>query len=64
VQSDNSQDLEPCFFFENGLLYINKAKLIVENKIISENAFNDSQSPYASIDIDTQDSDFEYGILV
>ena len=48
-----SQDLEPLYF-ENGLLYITKAKSILENKIITENAF-----PYlvnhifAHVDIDT-----------
>jgi len=54
-----SQDLEPLFF-ENGLLYIAKSKLILEGKIISEKAF-----PYivnhvfADVDIDTQE-DFDY----
>ncbi|GAA4039877.1 acylneuraminate cytidylyltransferase family protein [Flavobacterium chungnamense] len=54
-----SQDLEPLFF-ENGLLYISKSKLILEGKIISENAV-----PYivnhlfANVDIDTKE-DFEY----
>ncbi|RYJ50884.1 acylneuraminate cytidylyltransferase family protein [Flavobacterium petrolei] len=54
-----SQDLEPLYF-ENGLLYITKAKSILENKIITENAF-----PYlvnhifAHIDIDTKE-DMEY----
>lgn len=54
-----SQDLEPLYF-ENGLLYITKSKLILEGKIISEKAF-----PYivnhvfADVDIDTQE-DFDY----
>ena len=54
-----SQDLEPLYF-ENGLLYITKAKSIRENKIITEDAY-----PYivnhifAQIDIDTKD-DFDY----
>lgn len=54
-----SQDLEPLYF-ENGLLYITKAKAILDNKIITENAF-----PYvvnhifANVDIDTRE-DFEY----
>ena len=54
-----SQDLEPLYF-ENGLLYITKAKTILEDKIISEQAF-----PYlinhifAKVDIDTQE-DFDY----
>lgn len=59
-----SQDLEPLYF-ENGLLYITKAKTILEDKIISENAF-----PYivnhifASIDIDTkQDLDYAAYLL-
>lgn len=59
-----SQDLEPLYF-ENGLLYITKAKTILEDKIISENAF-----PYivnhifASVDIDTkQDLDYAAYLL-
>ncbi len=54
-----SQDLKPLYF-ENGLLYITKAALILENSIISEKAF-----PYivhhifAQVDIDTQE-DFDY----
>lgn len=47
-----SQDLEPLYF-ENGLLYISKAKLIKEGKIISENSIpyevNDI-FPYVDID--------------
>lgn len=54
-----SQDLAPLFF-ENGLLYISKAKLILENKIISENAFPMIVNhPFSHVDIDTQD-DFDY----
>ncbi|MFV8358231.1 cytidylyltransferase domain-containing protein [Flavobacterium sp. XS1P32] len=54
-----SQDLKPLYF-ENGLLYITKATLILDNNIISEKAF-----PYlvnhifAQVDIDTQE-DFDY----
>lgn len=54
-----SQDLEPLYF-ENGMLYISKAKLIMENAIISENA-----CPYvvnhifANVDIDIQE-DLDY----
>ena len=54
-----SQDLE-ALYFENGLLYITKAKTILDDKIITENAI-----PYvvnhifANVDIDTQD-DFDY----
>ena len=54
-----SQDLEPLYF-ENGLLYISKAKLILEDKIISENAFPfELNHIFAHVDIDTQD-DFDY----
>jgi len=50
-----SQDLEPLFF-ENGLLYISKAKLIVDNKIISESAFPyQVDHLFATVDIDTQE---------
>lgn len=54
-----SQDLEPLFF-ENGLLYITKAALIMENIIIAENAFPFKiDSIFADVDIDTQE-DFDY----
>jgi CMP-N-acetylneuraminic acid synthetase len=54
-----SQDLEPLYY-ENGLLYIIKAQLILENKIISENAFPFIVNHiFGTIDIDTQD-DFDY----
>lgn len=54
-----SQDLEPLFY-ENGLLYISKAKLILEDKIVSENAFPlEVNHVFAQIDIDSKD-DFEY----
>lgn len=54
-----SQDLEPLFY-ENGLLYISKSKLILEDKIISENAFPFLvDSVLANVDIDTQE-DFDY----
>lgn len=58
-----SQDLKPLYF-ENGLLYITKAALILENRIISEKAF-----PYlvnhifAKVDIDTQE-DFDYAVFL
>ncbi|MEC4004405.1 acylneuraminate cytidylyltransferase family protein [Flavobacterium sp. SUN052] len=54
-----SQDLNPLYF-ENGLLYITKAKLVLNEIIISEDAY-----PYlvnhifATVDIDTQE-DFDY----
>ncbi len=54
-----SQDLEPLFF-ENGLLYITKASLILDNIIISENAFPfEVNHIFAEVDIDTHD-DFDY----
>lgn len=54
-----SQDLEPLFF-ENGLLYITKASLILENIIISENAFPlEVNHIFANVDIDTPE-DLEY----
>lgn len=54
-----SQDLEPLFF-ENGLLYITKSKLILEDKIISENAYPYQVNHiFANVDIDMQD-DFDY----
>lgn len=54
-----SQDIEPLFF-ENGLLYITKTKLILENIIISEDAFPfEIDHIFANIDIDTQE-DFDY----
>jgi CMP-N-acetylneuraminic acid synthetase len=54
-----SQDLEPLYF-ENGLLYITKAKLILENKIISDNAYPMIVNHvFANVDIDMQE-DFNY----
>jgi CMP-N-acetylneuraminic acid synthetase len=54
-----SQDLDPLFF-ENGLLYITKAALILKDSIISENAFPfEVNHIYANVDIDTLE-DFEY----
>lgn len=54
-----SQDLEPLYF-ENGLLYITKAKALLENTIITENAFPfEVNHIFANIDIDTQ-ADLEY----
>jgi CMP-N-acetylneuraminic acid synthetase len=54
-----SQDLEPLFF-ENGLLYITKASLILDHIIISENAFPfEVNHIFANVDIDNPE-DFEY----
>jgi CMP-N-acetylneuraminic acid synthetase len=50
-----SQDLTPLFF-ENGLLYISKASLILKEIIISENAFPfEVNSIFANVDIDTEE---------
>ncbi len=54
-----SQDLEPLYF-ENGLLYISKAELILHDKILDENAYPMVVNHiFADVDIDTQD-DFDY----
>jgi N-acylneuraminate cytidylyltransferase len=54
-----SQDLEPLYF-ENGLLYITKARLILEGKILGEHNYPFIiEHPFAHIDIDTKE-DFEY----
>jgi N-acylneuraminate cytidylyltransferase len=54
-----SQDLEPLFF-ENGLLYITKANSILDNKIITEDAYPFIVNHiFAEIDIDTQE-DFDH----
>jgi CMP-N-acetylneuraminic acid synthetase len=61
-----SQDLEPLFY-ENGLLYITKASLILplhcareDSKIISKNAFPfEVNHIFATVDIDTPD-DLQY----
>lgn len=54
-----SQDLEPLYF-ENGLLYISKASLLLKDTILSENAFPMIVNhPFANVDIDTQE-DFNY----
>ena len=58
-----SQDLEPLYF-ENGLLYITKTTHILNNQIITENAFPlIVDHLFASIDIDTQE-DFEYAQFI
>ena len=54
-----SQDLEPLYY-ENGLLYITKASVILNNEIITKASFPlEVNHPFANVDIDTQD-DFEY----
>lgn len=54
-----SQDLEPLYF-ENGLLYITKKALILNDIIISENALPfEVNHIFAQVDIDTPD-DLDY----
>lgn len=54
-----SQDLEPLYY-ENGLLYITKASVILNNEIITKDAFPlEVNHPFANVDIDTQE-DFDY----
>ena len=54
-QGQRSQDLEPLYF-ENGLLYITKVEHILNNKIITEDAFPMVVNhPFANVDIDTQE---------
>ena len=54
-----SQDLEPLYF-ENGLLYITKAKTIHEGNIITSEGFPYIVNhPYGNVDIDNQE-DFNY----
>jgi CMP-N-acetylneuraminic acid synthetase len=54
-----SQDLEPLYY-ENGLLYITKASVILNNEIITKEAFPLAVNhPFANVDIDTQE-DFDY----
>ncbi|KAB1067030.1 acylneuraminate cytidylyltransferase family protein [Tamlana haliotis] len=54
-----SQDLEPLYY-ENGLLYITKAKHILKNVIITEKAYPfEVDHVFAKVDIDTQE-DFDY----
>jgi len=54
-----SQDLE-SLYYENGLLYISKKQLIMDNIIISENAIPyEISGDFPIIDIDEQ-ADFEY----
>ncbi len=59
-----SQDLEPLYF-ENGLLYITKAALILDNKIITENAFPlQVNHIFTNVDIDTlEDLEFATYLL-
>ena len=54
-----SQDLEPIYF-ENGLLYISKVKIIFQDRIITKNAFPyEMNHVFSNVDIDTH-KDFDY----
>lgn len=58
-----SQDLEPLYF-ENGLLYISKKELILEDKILDKkNMPYIVNHPYAKVDIDTAE-DFNYAEFI
>ena len=58
-----SQDLEPLFF-ENGLLYISKSTLVLQDGLLSENAYPyEISHPFAKIDIDTQE-DLDYATWI
>lgn len=53
-----SQDLKPLYY-ENGLLYITKASVILNNEIITNEAFPlEVNHPFATIDIDTLEDFF------
>lgn len=59
IIGQRSQDLEPLYY-ENGQLYISKTKLILEDKILSENAFPFKMNHiFATVDIDDE-NDFDY----
>jgi len=63
MMGQRSQDLEPLYF-ENGLLYIIKRHLILEDKIVGENNYPlVVNHPFAKVDIDTQE-DFEYANFI
>ncbi|SDE60893.1 acylneuraminate cytidylyltransferase family protein [Riemerella columbipharyngis] len=54
-----SQDMEKLYY-ENGLLYITRADVVLDGNIITENAYPMTVShPFALVDIDTQE-DFDY----
>lgn len=58
-----SQDMEPLYY-ENGLLYISKTDLILDNKILGEyNIPLIVDHPFASVDIDSID-DFKYAEFI
>ena len=58
-----SQDLEPLYY-ENGLLYIAKSKLILQEKLLGENNYPFiTDHPFAGIDIDHKE-DLEYAEFI
>jgi N-acylneuraminate cytidylyltransferase len=58
-----SQDLEPLYY-ENGLLYITKSSLILEEKIVGDNFFPFIVNhPFSKVDIDTEE-DFKYAEFI
>jgi CMP-N-acetylneuraminic acid synthetase len=58
-----SQDLEPLYY-ENGLLYITKASLILKDIVLGPNNLPYLvDHPYASVDIDTID-DLKYAEFI
>ena len=63
TMGQRSQDMEPLYY-ENGLLYITKASLILDNLILGENNYPFVlDHPYASVDIDTEE-DLKYAQFV
>lgn len=63
TMGQRSQDLEPLYF-ENGLLYITKTSLILEDIILGKNNYPFIVNhPYAKVDIDTE-NDFKYAEFI
>lgn len=63
TMGQRSQDMEPLYF-ENGLLYITKTPLILDNKILgNNNCPYIVNHPYASVDIDTKE-DLKYAQFI
>ena len=63
VMGQRSQDLEPLYF-ENGILYITKAELILKGRILGENNCPFiTNHPYSKVDIDTE-NDFKYAEFI
>jgi N-acylneuraminate cytidylyltransferase len=63
IMGQRSQDLEPLYY-ENGLLYITKASLILKDIVLGPNNLPYLvDHPYASVDIDTID-DLKYAEFI